>query len=247
MMANKFVNLKLLNKAQISQYRHAITKAFPQIISESQVIKNNWTKLETYFPEYQHFLLSNKGDLIGFINTIPFHFQNALSKLPDNGWDWMFEKGINDYEHNIEPNNLGGLQVIVRSKFKKQGYSKEILNFAKTHLHSSRFENLIIPIRPTRKHEFPQMTMASYLELKQQDKIYDPWIRTHVKSGAEIIKICSKSMTMKGDLMFWESMLNRKIDKSGNYKLKGALELVSIDLENNTGQYVEPNIWIKYS
>jgi hypothetical protein len=53
-------------------------------------------------------------------------------------------------------------------------------------------------------------------------------------------------MTMQGNLKFWESMMNQKILKSGSYKLSGALDLVTIDVENDTGAYVEPNIWIKY-
>ena len=244
---NKFLKLNRLNTAQKAQYNDAISKAFPQIILESQVIKKNWPKLENYFPEYQLFLISKNGQLIGFINAIPFQFQDSLNELPENGWDWMFEKGITDFENNIEPNYLGGLQVIVRSEYQKLGYSKQILNHVKNNFRSSNFLNLVIPIRPIKKHEFPKMPMLTYLSLKYKDEIYDPWIRTHLNGGAQLIKICKRSMTMKGNIEFWETMLNRKINKSGKYQLKGALELITIDLENNTGEYVEPNIWIKYN
>ena len=43
------------------------------------------------------------------MNTIPFQFEKPLNELPDNGWDWMFEKGISDFEKNIKPNYLGAL------------------------------------------------------------------------------------------------------------------------------------------
>jgi len=244
---NTFLNLNTLNVIQRAQYEQAVIKAFPPIISESPVIKKNWSKLEKYFPEYQQFLISSDGQLVGFINAIPFHFQDPLDQLPQNGWDWMFEKGITDYENKLAPNYLGGLQVIVRMEYKKLGFSKEILNHAKTVFKSSNLLNLVIPIRPTKKHKFPEMPMSIYIDLKEHNEIYDPWIRTHVKGGAQIIKICDQSMMMNGDIKFWESMLNREISESGKYKLDGALELITIDLENNWGQYIEPNIWIKYN
>lgn len=242
----KFLSLDKLSAIQKTQYHNAISKAFPQIISESQVIKRNWTKLENYFPEYQKLLISEDNQLIGFINTIPFQFNKPLSQLPATGWDWMFEKGITDFENNNTPNYLGGLQVIVRSKYQKLGYSQQILQHAKALFKCSNLLNLVIPIRPTKKHEYPKMSMAAYLQLKENNTMYDPWIRTHVRGGAKIIKVCEQSMTMTGDIGFWESILDTKIEVSGKYPLTGALSLISIDLEHNLGQYIEPNIWIKY-
>ena len=242
-----FSNFNKLTPTQKTQNEHAITKAFPPIIAESQVIKENWSKLEDYFSEHQHYLLAEDGELIGFINAIPFQFSKPLSELPEEGWDWMFRKGIYDYEQGVEPNYLGGLQVIVRSKFQGLGYSKQILKYAKAKLQSSSLLDLVIPIRPTKKHEFPDMSMTSYLTKKVKDQIYDPWVRTHVKSGAEIIKVCPRSMTMEGDVKFWESMLGRQIAKSGSYQLPGALSYIAVDVENDTGKYVEPNVWIRYN
>lgn len=244
---NKFLKYNELSEDLKSQYYKAISNAFPKIISESKVIKKYWTKLERYFPEFQQFLIAPNDKLIGFINTIPLNFQEPLDDLPDQGWDWMIEKGIRDFESNIKANYLGGLQVIVLKEYQKHGHSKEILNLAKSMTKIHKFRNLIIPIRPTKKHEFPRMSMTNYLGHKENNKIYDPWIRTHLNAGAKLIKICEQSMTMKGNIKFWENILDRKIFESGKYELNGALDLISIDLESNTGQYVEPNIWIKYN
>ena len=76
----KFISLNSLNRTQKEQYNNAISEAFPQIISESKVIKRNWSKLEEYFPEYQQLLISNDGELIGFINVLPFNFEAPLSE-----------------------------------------------------------------------------------------------------------------------------------------------------------------------
>ena len=243
---HKFINLNSLKQVPKGQYRDAIKNAFPPIIGESQVIKNNWSKLEIYYPEFQLLLLSKTDELIGMMNTVPFQFNESLSLLPDRGWDWMLRKGIADYENKNEANYLGGLQIIVRNKFQSQGFSKVILSYAKRLILDSKFENLVIPIRPTKKHEFPSMPMLEYMNLKTESTIYDPWIRTHLTGGAEVIKVCEQSMKMEGNIEFWEKMLGKKIHESGSYHLSGALNLIKIDVENNKGEYVEPNIWIRY-
>jgi len=243
---NQFINLNQASETQRAQYSQAITDAFPPIIAESKVIKNNWHKLENYFPEYQQLLLSSNDELIGFMNTVPFRFEDDLSDLPDRGWDWMFEKGIADFETHLSANYLGGLQVIVRKEYQGQGYSKKILNHAKSILRPSTLQKLVIPIRPTRKQEYPSMEMLDYLKLQEDGKLFDPWIRTHLKGGAEIIKVCNQSMIMTGDIKFWEIMINQELPKSGRYRLEGGLNLVTIDVANNRGSYIEPNIWIKY-
>lgn len=243
---NNFINIQQLSTKQLSQYYETLTKAFPHIISESDIIKKYWNRLETYFPDFQLFLIDTDGELVGFMNAIPFHFRRPLDELPEDGWDWMFAKGISDYESNKPPNFLGGLQVVVRPKYQKMGYSKQILNHAKQVIKSMKLLNLVIPIRPTKKHLFPEMSMASYLDLKDKEQVYDPWIRTHLNGGAEIIKICESSMSIKGDIPFWEIILDKPIRESGNYLLSGALMPIALDVKNNTGEYKEPNIWIKY-
>ena len=78
-------------------------------------------------------------------------------------------------------------------------------------------------------------------------KAFDPWIRTHLNAGAEIIKICHRAMTVAGTINDWELWTGRTFTESGQYAIKGGLSLVEIDLEQNNGLYLEPNIWISYS
>ncbi len=244
---NNFVKLKELNALQLRQYREAVKEGFPYLISKSLIIEKYWNRLENYFPEFQIYLISSFGDLIGFMNTIPFQFKGSLNTLPEDGWDWMFRKGISDFENKEPPNYLGGLQVIVRKEYQKLGYSKEILNYVKDTVNSSDLRKIVIPIRPTKKHFFPNMSMKAYLNLKEDEQPYDPWLRTHLVGGAEIIKVCNSSMSITGDIEFWKGILKEDILKSRDYLLEGALSPIKIDLEKGIGEYTEPNIWIKYA
>ena len=158
----------------------------------------------------------------------------------------MVKKGIYDFETKKKPNALGGLQVIITKAFLGQGFSKVIIAEGKKRIAQFGLSQLIIPIRPTFKHKYPQMEMEEYIGLKKNEQVYDPWIRTHIKGGAKIIKVCKNSMNVKGDLNFWKRLIGKELTSSGMYKVNGALNPVRIDLENQSGEYREENIWIHY-
>jgi len=242
---NTFLSLNQLSPAQFKQYTDAIPLAFPEIIVRSEHIKEYWPKLENYFPSVQLYLVDQFNDLIGFMNTIPFYWDQPLNDLPDQGWDWMLQKGIEDHEAGIKANSLGGLQVIVLQKYQRQGYSQIILSQAKLLVQKLAYQHFVIPIRPILKSNHPEIPMLDYL--KKKDRFYDPWIGTHINNGAEILKVCSESMKVSGNLKFWEELIGHSIKKSKAYKVKGALNFVDVNIEADYGQYLEENIWITYS
>ena len=229
-----------------SQYRSAVIAAFPPVIHASGIIKDYWTKIESYFPKTQIFAVDDDQRLIGFANMVMIHWVNPMEKLPQDGWDWLVKKSIHDYEQNLELNTLGGLQIIVTKNFLGKGYSKKIITEIKKRKEHLGLQHLIIPIRPTLKHQFPRMKMSDYLNKKEGDKIYDPWIRTHVNGGARIVSVCSESMRISGHMELWKSLLHNEQISSGDYIVEGGLNTVAIDVSNDHGVYLEENIWISY-
>lgn len=242
----KYKSLDQLSGQQLQQYRETVQLAFPPIILNSELIVNSWIKIEQYFPKHQIYAIDTNNDIIGFANLIPFHWDKEANELPNDGWDWLMRKGIGDHESKIKANSLGGLQIIVTKKYLGKGYSKILIGAAKKLKENFNYKNLFIPIRPTLKHQHAVMPMKEYIEYKKDNKIYDPWIRTHVNNGANIVKVCHNSMNVKGPITFWEKLYGTKIAKSGSVLIKGALSPVHIDIENNHGEYQEPNIWISY-
>ena len=61
-----------------------------------------WEHLESYFPQYQLFLTTANGEVVGFANTIPFYRDQPLADLPDTGWDWLIQQEIHDFENQIQ-------------------------------------------------------------------------------------------------------------------------------------------------
>ena len=243
----QFLTLSELSTAQKANYHKAIKLAFPEIILASPISKRLWPKLEEYYPECQLYLLNKEGQLIGFMNTIPIFWEGALKTLPDEGWDWLLEKGIQDYENKVKTNFLGGLQIIVTKEHLGQVNSRLLLREGKRIQRKHGFDKLIIPIRPTFKSKFPNMAMSTYLNYKEEGQIYDPWIRTHLKGGAKVIKVCNKSMSVTAEIPFWEKLMNKKIESSGYYLVDGALNPVKLELEKNVGCYEEEKNWLYYN
>lgn len=243
---HRYVDFAQLTDDQIKDYRRAFTEAFPDVILNSKVVRNAWDKVEAYFPDYQRILLGDQDEIVGFINTVPLHYDKPLKELPDEGWDWLMHQSVYDYEVNKYPNCLAGLQVIVTRKYLGKGISRQLIAEGKAIKDRNRFDKFVIPIRPTLKHLYPAMAMEEYMDMKEDGKIFDPWIRTHVKSGAKLIKVCSNSMTVRGDIAFWERLMGKKLSASGKYPVPGGLNLVAIDIETDKGEYMEDNIWICY-
>ncbi|OHD16852.1 MAG: hypothetical protein A2086_13255 [Spirochaetes bacterium GWD1_27_9] len=218
-----------------------------RFLLNSKVANNNWNKLEKYFPEYQMFLLDNDNEIIGFANTIPIRLDKKLSRLPQTGWDWLMQKGVGDHEKDLIPNYLGGLQIGISKKYQNKGYSTIIIKEVKKKFVENKLNGLIIPIRPTLKHLYPLISMKDYMYWKENDKIFDPWIRIHLNCGAKIIKICKKSMLYTATIREWEEWTGLSFKTTGNYIIKGALSKLFIDIRKNIGKYYDENIWVHYN
>ena len=66
------------------------------------------------------------------------------------------------------------------------------------------FSALYAPLRPTEKEKEPATPFADYVRRRRADGLpFDAWIRTHVRVGAEVIKIAPRSMVVAGSIAEW--------------------------------------------
>jgi hypothetical protein len=66
-------------------------------------------------------------------------------------------------------------------------------------------DTLIAPVRPTLKHRYPLTRMESYIAWRRPDgTLFDPWLRTHERLGAEIAKVAPESGRVTGTVAEWE-------------------------------------------
>ena len=103
-------------------------------------------------------------------------------------------------------------------------------------------DTLIAPVRPTLKHRYPLTPIDRYLSWRRPDRTHlDPWLRTHERLGADIVKVASKSVVVTGTVAEWEEWTEMALPESGVYVVSGALVPIEIDRERDEGVYVEPN------
>jgi hypothetical protein len=108
-------------------------------------------------------------------------------------------------------------------------------------------QRVIAPVRPTLKLSYPLTPMDRFAGWLRDDGLHiDPWIRTHQRLGATILAPAWRSMIIKGSVAEWEEWAGMAFPETGQYVVPQALDLVSIDREQNEGIYEETNLWMRH-
>ncbi len=222
-------------------------KAFPVFLYYSEIADRYWDKMVTYYKEYQ-LLLLDEDKIIAVINCIPMNLDIPDEALPEEAFNWGFEKGIKDFEAGKKINAVMGVQIVIPEECRGKGISSIAVQELKNMCAKMGIKRLVIPIRPTLKSKYPLNDIDNYIKWKNKDGLpFDPWLRVHVRKKAKIIKVCRKAVEIKAAVKEWEAWTKMKFPESGAYVVEGALCPVVIDRENNLGTYIEPNVWISYS
>lgn len=187
--------------------------------------------------------LSSNQRLVAFANGALIPVDCTTDFLPDDGWHF----GLNARYSSESPTALCLLSANVHPDFRNLRFSSCLLNAAKAIAKEKNLKHIIVPVRPSKKSDFPDLSIEQYLNKKTDDGFpFDPWLRTHVRLGAEILNICHRSVVAKGSVAKWQEWLNRKFSVSGSYSIPEGLVQLKIDIERNIGIYCEPNVWVRY-
>lgn len=197
-----------------------------------------------------------------------------MQSLPDGGWDTILARGIcqtmarrgqqptaetspltEDQKKDEQiawspemPNALSGLLVNVSEKCRGAAIADALLVNFKSLARQHKLDAVVVPIRPTMKHKFPQTSFEDYYTWTQgkphqsgftwsfdgapprtQSLPFDPWLRKHVLMGARVVKLATKSFTIEATAEKWQEWLGDKValnvsvDKNGEKHLDGEL------------------------
>jgi len=174
---------------------------------------------------------------------VPFYCADP-DNLPAEGWDWIVESaGRGD----VTPNMLGGLGISVPKVHRSKGLARSVIKAMNEIADQCGFEGVVIPVRPTAKAQHPEIPMAEYVSwTDDRGRPYDPWLRSHLAAGGQIVGEASRSMVVEEPVAFWETWAGRTFEGSGAYEVPGGLTSVKIDMERGVGCYEEPNVWFAY-
>ena len=106
---------------------------------------------------------------------------------------------------------------------------------------------LIVPARPTWKSRYPLTPMDRYAYWTRKDGLpFDPWIRTHVRLGAELLTVAPESLRITGTVAEWEGWTGMAFPESGDYVIPRGQVPLKIHRDADQGVYVEPDVWLRH-
>jgi hypothetical protein len=139
------------------------------------------------------------------------------------------------------------MAAAVAKRFDKQGLATQVLAALTSLALDAGLEHVVAPIRPSWKHKYPNVSMAEYVTWTREDGLsIDPWVRTHQRMGATVIKPAPNSMIVTGTVSEWESWADMPFPVSGSYIVPDALNLVEVDKDQDLVTYREENLWVQH-
>jgi GNAT superfamily N-acetyltransferase len=230
-------------RPELADRRSPTLDAWPPFMLEDPVAERCWDLLYERFGAFQHFLCDeDAGEVVAEVNSVPVRVD--LDALPERGWEDVLERGTAATE---EANAVTAISVAIAPAHHGQGLSRLCLERMRGAVEERGFEHLVAPVRPSWKSRYPLVPIERYTSwTTSEGHPFDPWLRTHARLGAEIVRPCVESMTIDGSVAEWEKWAAMRFPESGDYVVPGALTLVSIDRESDRGVYVEPNVWMHH-
>ncbi|KFZ18628.1 hypothetical protein V501_01108 [Pseudogymnoascus sp. VKM F-4519 (FW-2642)] len=135
-----------------------------------------------------------------------------------------------------EPNALSALSVTIRPDRRQLGLAETLIDAMKVTARQHQLRILVVPLRPTRKSQFPYVDMNDYVSWTMhtnklpistvgtccrspsslgQPVPFDPWLRKHLRLGGRIAKIATSSMVVRGSVSEWQKWAGIDISKGG--------------------------------
>lgn len=215
-------------------------------INKDEIADQYFGYLAKLFPHLQYVLLDNEENAVACGNAVSFHWDESISDLP-TGWDDVLKRSVEENLNGIDPNTVSAIAIVVNPLYRGKGISEIMVREMKELVRKNNFKHMVAPVRPSLKHKYPLISMEQYAFWKtENDEPFDPWMRIHYRSKAKILAIAKESMIIKGTVSDWESWVGMKLPATGDYVVLDALVPIFIDIEKDTGVYIEPNVWMQH-
>jgi GNAT superfamily N-acetyltransferase len=228
---------------ELRDIRHRVLSrpTFPEYMNHNVPGDRYWGRLYDDFPDFQLALIDD-GELVAELHSVPTAWDGSPDDLP-SGWDDAF---LRAFESGREADVLCALAMSVRPDQQGRRLSSRMLTEMRRAAAAAGLRELIAPVRPTRKAEYPLIPIERYLGWRRADgSHFDPWIRVHERIGGEILAAAAESMTIEAPVSDWEEWTGRQFPDDGEHIVPGMLAPLSV--RGDRARHVEPNVWILHS
>ncbi len=245
--------LQIISPATHPEYRKIVAPlaeaCWPEFMLNDPVADEHWSALFERFSDYQFGLYDCEKEKIAAMgNSVPLHWEGGLDELPEAGWDWALDKAVQDHRENLRPTLQCAIQVAIHPEYQGRALSTMMVEAMRSIGAARGFGQLVAPVRPSQKERYPLADIDHYVAWKtEKGELFDAWLRVHARLGAKIVKVCHRSMLIRGSLKDWEAWTGLKFPESGKYVVPGGLNPVDVDVSSDEGVYIEPNVWMVHS
>ncbi len=204
----------------------------------------HWPKLFGDFGDWQFFVCDSFDRVVAGGHSIPFVWDGTAEDLPEN-IAGILERAVSARAKERRPTVLSALAALVGREQRGHGLSRLILETMRTMAAQWKFDALVAPVRPTLKAAYPLTPMERYVGWTDAEGLpLDPWMRTHARMDAEVVRVIPRAMVIAGTVKQWEAWTDMRFPHSDSYVVPGALQPVVIDRERDEGRYEDPNVWM---
>lgn len=220
--------------------------AWPLFMYEDPVSGLYYNDVDTAYPE--HVMLAiDDGQVVARSFSVPFRWDGRIEDLPDGGWDWVIRRSCATRMSGAVPNWVSALEITIQRERRGTGLAAIMLAEMRRNVARLGFADLVAPVRPNGKPEFPDEPIGAYARRTRDDGLpVDPWLRVHVRANGRILAPALTSMTIPGTLAQWREWTGLPFDREGPVRVEHALVPVECSPAHGVAVYVEPNVWVHH-
>jgi GNAT superfamily N-acetyltransferase len=215
---------------------------WPEYNRHGDVLGRYWSRLYDEHPDLQ--LILAKGDeVIGEAHSLPFAWDGSEADLPEGIDDLL----VRAFDGGEEPTALAAVGVEILPGRQGGGRSRLLLEALRGRAAAHGLAHVAVPLRPSWKERYPITPIEEYVRWTRTDGLpFDPWLRVHVRLGAEIVRPAPRSMLITGTVAEWEAWTGLDYPASGEYVFPRGLAPLSVDRDADRATYWEPNVWVRH-
>lgn len=227
------------------QGKAVLLPGWPEFIFHDRVSAELIGRAAEYFPRYDLRLLAD-GAVIAGGWAVALRWDGTPGGLPA-GYDGALTAAITEHESAVPPDTMCVMAAAVGADRQGAGLGGEVLTALRARAARAGLRRMIAPVRPVLKSRYPLTPMESYARWTRDDGSHvDPWIRTHQRLGAVILRPAPGSMVVTGTIAEWEEWTGMLFPETGRYIVPGALDPVEMHVEGDRGRYAETNLWMRH-
>ena len=240
--------IRYVERPELWEDTEAVSQeVWPEYNHHGDVLNRYWGRLLEDFPEFQFVLYDDQDTVLAEGHTVPCHWDSTTEGLGE-GIDVMVAGAFETREAGRSPNVLGVLAAEIRPLFQGRGLADRVLDAMADLARQAGLTHLIAPVRPSHKDRYPITPIERYVTwTRDNGEPFDPWIRVHVRRGAQIARPIPHSMRITGTVAEWERWTGMRFPDDGQYTFPAGLAPVHIDHGRDLGSYWEPNVWIVHT